>query len=135
MAKVEPDEQPRCQLRLCTGGSREGGRVSDCCVDVADALTSCPRCGTPGSVIGEAPVRAHRPIAPAGSWRYCANPVCDAVFFLDTDVVAESEVVGQVGRKALSHPIPICFCFAHTGTDIRIDVATHDGRVVPRLST
>ena len=94
---------------------------------VADSLMLCPRCRVSGALIGEAPVRAHRPIAPAGSWRYCANPVCDAVFFLDTNVVAESEVVAQVGRKALSQPIPICFCFAHTTNDIRIDVATHDG--------
>ena len=49
------------------------------------------------------------------------------MFFLDTDVVDESEVITQVGGKALAQPIPVCFCFAHTNADIRIDVAANDG--------
>ncbi len=101
--------------------------MSDCCIDVADGLVSCPRCGTSGPVVGAAPVRAHRPTAAAGSWRYCANLACDAVFFHDTDVVDESEVIAQVGGKALARPIPVCFCFAHTKADIGIDVAAHGG--------
>ena len=101
--------------------------MSDCCIDAADGLMSCPRCGTSGPVVGAAPVRAHRPTAEAGSWRYCANLACAAVFFFETDVVDESEVIAQVGGKALARPIPVCFCFAHTSTDIRIDVAVHGG--------
>ncbi len=101
--------------------------MSECCIDVADALMSCPRCGASGSVVGEAPVRAHRLSAAAGSWRYCANLACDAVFFLDTDVVDEFEVITQVRCKALSRPTPVCFCFAHTSADIRLDVEAHDG--------
>ena len=101
--------------------------MSDCCIDAADRGVLCPRCATPGPVVGPAPVRAHRPTAPQGSWRYCPNLACDAVFFLHTDVVDESEVITQVGGKALAQPIPVCFCFAHTKADIGIDVAAHDG--------
>ena len=101
--------------------------MSECCLDGADGVVSCPRCGTPGAVVGQAPVRAHRPSAQAGSWRYCANLACDAVFFVDTDVIDESEVIAQVGGKALARPIPVCFCFAHTRADIDIDVTAHDG--------
>ncbi len=101
--------------------------MSECCIDVGDAPMPCPRCGASGSVVGEAPVLAHRQSAGAGAWRYCANLACDAVFFLDTDVVDESEVIAQVGCKAVSRPTPVCFCFAHTNADIRLDVEAHDG--------
>lgn len=101
--------------------------MTDCCIETEDAAKSCPRCGASGSVVGVAPIRPHRPPATAGSWRYCANSACDAIFFLDTDVVGESEVIAQVGRKALSRPIPVCFCFAHTTADIEVDVAVNDG--------
>jgi hypothetical protein len=52
------------------------------------------------------------------------------VFFLDTDVadvVDESELITQVGGKALAQPIPICFCFADTKADIGLDVAANGG--------
>ena len=101
--------------------------MSDCCIDAADEFVLCPRCSTPSPVVGQAPVRAHRPTAATGSWRYCANLACDAVFFLHTALVDESEVVAQVGGKALTKPIPVCFCFAHTRADIDVDVAAHDG--------
>jgi hypothetical protein len=101
--------------------------MSDCCVDAADVVVLCPRCAMSGPVVGWSPVRVHRPTAPDGSWRYCANLACDAVFFLDIDVVDESEVITQVGGKALAQPIPVCYCFAHTRADIGIDVATNGG--------
>lgn len=101
--------------------------MSDCCIDAADGLVSCPRCGTSGPVVGAAPVRAHRPTAQAGRWRYCPNLACDAVFFFETAVVDESEVIAQVGGKALVQPSPVCFCFAHTSADIRVDVAANGG--------
>ena len=78
-------------------------------------------------VVGAAPVRAHRPTAVAGRWRYCPNGACEIVFFLGDDVVDDREVICQVGAKALAKPAPVCFCFAHTAEDICIDVATHDG--------
>ena len=101
--------------------------MSDCCIDAAAEFVSCPRCAASGPVVGPAPVRAHRPTARAGSWRYCPNLACDAVFFFETDVVDESEVITQVGGKARARPIPVCFCFAHTSSDIRADVAANDG--------
>ena len=101
--------------------------MSDCCASVGDAGTSCPLSGDPGVVVGAAPVRAHRPTAVAGRWRYCPNRACEIVFFLGDDVVDDREVICQVGAKALAKPAPVCFCFAHTAEDICIDVATHDG--------
>ncbi len=101
--------------------------MSDCCASVDEAGTLCPLCGDPGLVVGAAPVRAHRPTAVAGRWRYCPNLACEIVFFLGDDVVDDREVICKVGAKALAKPTPVCFCFAHTADDIRIDVTTHDG--------
>ena len=101
--------------------------MSDCCTGTDDDGKSCPRCSVAGSVVGAAPVRAHRPIVETGSWRYCPNLLCDAVFYDATDVVDDHEVIAQVGCKAHDKPIPVCFCFAHTLDDIRNDVATHNG--------
>ncbi len=92
-----------------------------------DGLALCPLSGDPGVVVGAAPVWAHRPTAVAGRWRYCPNLACEIVFFLGDDVVDDREVICKVGAKALAKPTPVCFCFAHTADDIRIDVTTHDG--------
>ena len=67
----------------------------------------CPLSGDPGLVVGLAPVRAHRPTAVAGRWRYCPNLACEIVFFLGDDVVADQEVICQVGGKALTKPTPV----------------------------
>ena len=101
--------------------------MSECCTPSDDGTATCPRCDTAGSVVGAAPVRAHRPTAASGSWRYCPNPMCEVVFFLGDDVVDDDAVVCQVGAKALAKPIPVCFCFAHTVEEIRADVARQDG--------
>ena len=101
--------------------------MSDCCANVEDARTLCPLSGDPGVVVGAAPVRAHRPTAVAGRWRYCPNRACEIVFFLGDVVVDDREVICQVGAKALTAPVPVCFCFAHTAEDIRMDVVTHFG--------
>lgn len=47
------------------------------------------------------------------------------MFFLDNDMIDDEEVVSQVGRKAGSKPVPVCFCFAHTAAAITADVAEH----------
>ncbi len=101
--------------------------MSECCTPIGEGRATCPRCGVAGLVVGAEPVRAHRPTAADGSWRYCPNAGCEAVFFLGDDVVDDHEVVCQVGAKALAKPIPVCFCFAHTVEEIRADVAGHDG--------
>ena len=101
-------------------------RPEECCASV-DAGMLCPLCGDPGVAVEAAPVRAHRPTAVAGRWRFCPNLACEVVFFLGDDVVDDREVICQVGAKALTKPTPVCFCFAHTADDIRSDVTTHHG--------
>ena len=101
--------------------------MSDCCAPIDDGSATCPHCGVAGPTVGVAPVRAHRPTATSGSWRYCPNPACEVVFFLGDDVVDDHEVVCQVGAKALTKPGLVCFCFAHTVDEIATDIATHGG--------
>ena len=80
-----------------------------------------------GPVVGAAPVRAHRRVAATGPWRYCFDLVCPVVFFLHSDVVNVHDVIAQVGEKAQDKPVPVCFCFAHTRSDISSDVEAHAG--------
>ena len=101
--------------------------MSECCTPIGEGRATCPRCAVAGPTVGAAPVRAHRPTAASGSWRYCPNPACESVFFLDDDVVDDDEVVCQVGAKARAKPTPVCFCFAHTVDEISADVAGRDG--------
>ena len=105
-------------------------RPDDCCASSDGAGMLCPLCGDLGLVVGASPVRAHRPAAAAGQWRYCPKPSCEIVFFLGDDAVNDREVICQVGAKAVTKPTPVCFCFAHTADDIRADVAIHDGSSV-----
>lgn len=99
----------------------------DCCAtDATDALP-CPRCGQAGPVVGEAPVRTHRPDAEPGAWQYCATAGCPVVFHLDTTTVTEDGLRNKVGNKATAAAEPVCFCFGHTRSDLADDLARNDG--------
>lgn len=99
--------------------------MNDCCdIDVAIG-GRCPSCGEIGRGVGAAPVRAHRPDAIEGGWRFCPNLHCRVVFYLGHHAVDEDSVIAQVGVKALMKPIPVCFCFAHTTNDIGADLAAN----------
>ena len=72
-------------------------------------------------------MRPHRHDAMEGSWQYCSETECEAVYYLNDDVVDGSEVITQVGHKAIAKPQPICFCFSHTTDAIAADVAANNG--------
>lgn len=97
----------------------------DCCVvpGIDDRL--CPACAALGKPVGVGPVRPHAPDAIDGAWNFCPNASCPVVFFLNDDVIDDGHVVSQVGRKALSKPQPVCFCFGHTASAIAADLARH----------
>lgn len=103
----------------------------DACCDAVDASDSqCPACGVTGRWVGAATVRSHDKGVPDGAWSFCSNTSCPAVFFLGRETVNESDVATQVGTKARSKPVPVCFCFAHTLDDIRNDLTANDGESV-----
>lgn len=101
--------------------------MGDCCSTDTAASAPCPACGATGPAVGAAPVRAHRPAAADGPWRYCATAGCPVAFHLDGATVAEAELVARVGAKAPTRPEPVCFCFAHTRDALAADLAAHGG--------
>ena len=96
----------------------------DCCA-VDSNNRHCPECATTGKLVGVAPVRPHAPDAIDAPWYFCANASCPVVFFLKRAIIDTDHVVSQVGRKAGSKPIPVCFCFSHTAAAITADLAEH----------
>ena len=101
--------------------------MTDCCAPNSSADTRCPSCGEPGHLVGSAPVRAHRPQAVEGGWRYCPTVGCGVVFCLGDATVDEDHVITQVGVKGATKPTPVCFCFAHTSENIHGDLVVNDG--------
>jgi len=102
--------------------------MSNCCsIDPNAERTPCPECNTIGPVIGDKPVKAHRPAATDGQWQHCPTADCPVVYYLGDDTVTADEVKAQVAHKALDKPQPVCFCFAHTADDIAADLRAHDG--------
>jgi len=68
------------------------------------------------------------------AYRFCAEPDCDVVYF-DRDagsIFDKSDLGVRVGLKESSDPIPICYCFDVTVSDLRTgtDVAAMIGAEV-----
>lgn len=93
---------------------------------------TCPVSGTVGHKVGLVTVkallagRALRRLD-GKAYRFCAEPDCDVVYF-DRDagsVFRKRDLLVRVGLKESSDPIPICYCFDLTVSDLRtrIDVA------------
>lgn len=101
--------------------------MADCCITDDTSVRVCPACGLPGLTVGTAPVRTHQAWAADGAWCHCPTSGCGVVFHLDGDIVTESQVRSRVGRKAITAPEPVCFCFGHTAADLAEDLATNQG--------
>lgn len=101
--------------------------MSTCCTVLDSPSSLCPSCGRTGPVVGEAPVRAHRPGATPGPWQHCDTVGCSVVFHLDGATVTDDQVIARVGAKATAAPQPLCFCFAHTPDDLEADLLANGG--------
>lgn len=110
-----------------TRGSTPGKvlKVMDCCAVPESGDRICPECATTGNLVGAAPVRPHAAEAIDGPWSFCPNASCPVVFFLGRAVIDDDHVVSQVGKKAGSKPMPVCFCFGHTAAAIAADLGEH----------
>ena len=97
----------------------------DCCVVPVLDERRCPECSATGKRVGAAPVRPHATDAVDGPWNFCPNGSCAVVFFLEGEVIDDDHVISQVGKKAVSKPVPVCFCFGHTAAAIAADLAEH----------
>lgn len=91
----------------------------------ADARVLCPRCGSPGTSVGNGPVEKNvRPETVTflrdAAW-CCTNGACDVVYFnMFEQFVRVSELLRPVYPYDLD--APICACFGFTMDDVESDV-------------
>ncbi len=113
-----------------TESNRDEGpdQGASCCTIPEGTAGPCPGCGIEGPIVGERPVRPHRPEAMEGSWQFCRTDTCPVVYYLGELVLSQDEARTQVGRKASNRPVPVCFCFSHTVDDLVADRDAHGGQ-------
>ena len=94
----------------------------------ADGLEEvrCPRCGSPGTTVGQAALETH--LRPEDRHRlgdtalFCGYARCEVVYFDHLESVATIEHLrGPVSPK--SPDAPLCACFGFTQEDVEADVA------------
>lgn len=91
----------------------------------ADARLLCPRCGSPGTSVGNGPVetyvRAESQAALRDTAWYCSNAACEVAYFnMFEQTVSVSELVTPVYPYDLN--APLCPCFGFRLEDVEADV-------------
>lgn len=114
----------------------------DCCsqetCEVPESNLGCPRCGRAGRPVEEETVRAilkpgqsPQRIAPGGL-RFCATPSCGVLYFGGGGWVADKgQAQVRVGIKETDDPVPLCYCFGHSRSDVVAEVAATGGSTIP----
>lgn len=60
----------------------------------------------------------------AASYRFCATPDCDVVYFADgKEPFRKADLTIRVGLKVKEPPVPVCYCFGFTEADIAAQLA------------
>ena len=91
----------------------------------ADSRLLCPRCGSPGTEVGNGPLDTHiraeaRSRLSDNAW-HCSHPVCEVAYFnLLERVVLTSELRAPVYPSNID--APICACFGFSYDDVEADV-------------
>lgn len=106
-------------------------QTDDCCtVPPITAARECPECGARGKgvdvvtlehLLGEdALARLDR----GTSHRFCATPDCDVVYFAaGQSPFHQADLTVRVGLKVKEPPVPVCYCFGFTESDIEAQLA------------
>lgn len=121
--------------------------MSDCCsVNVnsgtAPVVMTCPVNGARSKQVDMLTVKSLVRQLPLGmrntQYYFCEAPGCDAVYFpLDTQapLFRRGDLVVRVGSKETADPIPVCYCFGFTRTEIEKEIAdTGRSTVAERIS-
>lgn len=110
--------------------------MSDCCGTTRDgAARACGSCATEGRPIRtltvKSLVRDHTRVCPDAEYWLCRSQGCDVVYFSAKDTFRKQDLKVRVGFKEQQNPIPLCYCFDYTSTDISRDLALHGETDVP----
>jgi hypothetical protein len=101
-------------------------------------LTRCPVSGTEGSRVGLVTLKALLTGAAlrrldGKAYRFCPDPSCELVYF-DREAgstFGKEDLSVRVGAKETEDPIPVCYCFGFTATDLRNELAELGGTDIP----
>ena len=111
--------------------------MSGCCPDKPSDASNpqpsqqafCPVCGTKGKPIStrtvKSLVRDHTRVPADGAYWLCRTPGCDVVYFSGAIRFYKSDIKVRIGFKEQQDPIPLCYCFDYTRSDIGRDLALH----------
>lgn len=108
--------------------------MSECCSTAKEGTCSivaakpgfCPACGKQGKSVAtltvKSLVRDHTRVARSGSYRFCRTPDCDVVYFSADGTFRKPDLKVRVGIKETEDPVPLCYCFDYSRTDIQGDI-------------
>lgn len=72
-----------------------------------------------------------------GAYRFCHEPDCDVVYYDNAagSVFGKPDLTVRVGLKEREDPIPVCYCFGFSESDLRGDLALHGHSEIPATIT
>lgn len=113
------------------GSGAEGLRTSMADQTANSADGSCPTCGEAGRLIDRLTVKsmltppALASLDVAQTFRFCAKPACDTVYYGDgAQVFRTSQVRVPVYQKDAGEQVNACYCFGWTRARIRAEMDT-----------
>ncbi len=96
------------------------------CVVPARQPSICPACDQKAKSVPtltvKSLVREHWRVPAGATFSFCHTPECDVVYFSDEVIFRKSEIKVRVGIKEQADPVPLCYCFEYTKTDIRNEI-------------
>lgn len=117
--------------------------VEACCFVTPSGRVApqCPETGRPTKVIDVFTVQHHALPALVGRVRdeaygFCDDPACDVVYVgSGGHLLRKSDLRTRVGLKEAEPPIPVCYCWSFTTTDVEEDVRAHgDSTIIPYIT-
>ncbi|MFQ5696359.1 MAG: hypothetical protein ACE5HB_10250 [Terriglobia bacterium] len=108
--------------------------MSDCCTvkgkeAEAPAVLACPACGSRSKQVELLTVKAlvrQLPFEmPPAQFYFCETPGCAVVYFpfdSSAPLFRRDDLLVRVGVKEEQEPLPVCYCFGVTRSDIREEV-------------
>ena len=122
--------------------------MSDCCsvnakTGSAPAVMACPVNGARSKRVDLLTVRSLVRQLPLGmpntEYYFCEAVDCDVVYFpfdAQAPMFRRGDLLVRVGNKETEDPIPVCYCFGFTRSDIETEIAeTGRSTVADRIKT
>jgi len=104
--------------------------MSSCCPSDAAETEICPACGEKGSRVDPITLKALlksdglRLGVPTNP-RFCANPLCDVVYFdvsVPVTFLQRDLTVPVHAKQPVDDTVPVCYCFDHTPASMRAEI-------------